>query len=196
MNEFEYVMVLVSIIVGLGIAHQLLGLAGLVDRVAGGGDPIAPSLAYFSWLTAVFTWTVLFWWWEFRFSVLVIEWTVGLYFFLVMYAVALFLLAAILVPRDWDGVSDLNEYFLQRKVWFFSLLLFTNALDVLDTYLKGGAENLLATPPITYAIWITVSVAGLVGLRLRSARTQGVMALAVLVLQFLSAFEALPRLRR
>ncbi len=34
MDQFEYVMVLVSIIIGLGIAHILLGLGGIIDRVA------------------------------------------------------------------------------------------------------------------------------------------------------------------
>ena len=30
MNHFEYVMVLISIIIGLGIAHILLGIGGIV----------------------------------------------------------------------------------------------------------------------------------------------------------------------
>ena len=33
MGQFEYVMVLVSIIVGLGIAHILLGIGGVIDRL-------------------------------------------------------------------------------------------------------------------------------------------------------------------
>ncbi len=32
MDQFEYVMVLVSIVVGLGIAHILLGISGIIDR--------------------------------------------------------------------------------------------------------------------------------------------------------------------
>lgn len=49
LDQFEYVMVLISIIIGLGIAHQLLGLAGIVDRLASGRHPIRLSVAYFSW---------------------------------------------------------------------------------------------------------------------------------------------------
>ena len=60
MDQFEYVMVLVSIIICLGIAHQLLGLAGIVDRIADGNRPIGLSVTYFSWLGVIFSWTVLF----------------------------------------------------------------------------------------------------------------------------------------
>jgi hypothetical protein len=34
MDQFEYVMVLVSIIIGLGIAHTLLGIGGIIDRLS------------------------------------------------------------------------------------------------------------------------------------------------------------------
>ena len=37
MDQFEYVMVLVSIIVGLGIAHILLGIGSIIDRLAAPG---------------------------------------------------------------------------------------------------------------------------------------------------------------
>lgn len=137
MDQFEYVMVLVSIIIGLGVAHVLLGLGRIVDRLAGHTRSLRLSAAYFSWLGVVFVWTLLFWWWEYRFADFVTDWTVGLYFFLVTYAMVLFLMAAVLVPRSWDQVDDLADYFLERRVWFYSLMLFANGLDVLDSFLKG-----------------------------------------------------------
>jgi hypothetical protein len=35
MDRFEYIMVLVSIVVGLGIAHLLFGVGGIIDRLTG-----------------------------------------------------------------------------------------------------------------------------------------------------------------
>jgi hypothetical protein len=195
LDQFEYVMVLVSIIIGLGIAHQLLGTAGIVDRVAGGGRPLGLSVAYFSRLGVVFSWTVLFWWWEFRFSTVVTNWTVGLYFLLVIYAVVLFLLAALLVPRTWDPVEHLAQYFLDRRVGFYSLLLAANGVDVVDGYLKGGTSNLIETPAITYLIWIAITVASLTGLRARSIRVHGALGLVVLSLEIISGSGASPSLR-
>ena len=194
MDHFEYVMVLVSIIIGLAIAHQLLGVAGIVDRLASRRQPLRLSVAHLSWLGAVFCWTVLFWWWEFRFSEVVVEWTVGLYFFLILYAVALFLLGAILVPRTWDPVDDLGQYFVERRLWFYPLLFGANALDVIDTWFKGGVPEVLDAAPMTWLIWGTIAVAGVVGVRSRSTRTHDVLGALVLALQILSGFSALPTL--
>ena len=119
MDQFEYVMVLVSIIVGLGIAHILLGIGGIIDRLSRKEDHLELSLAHASWLGFCFAWLVMFWWWEYRFSSRVADWTMGLYLFLIGYAVTLFLLQAVLVPRTWDGVTSLKEYFLERRAWYF-----------------------------------------------------------------------------
>ncbi len=68
MDQFEYVMVLVSIIVGLGIANILLGIGAIVDRVSRKEGRLEPSWAHAMWLLYCFTWLVMFWWWEYRFS--------------------------------------------------------------------------------------------------------------------------------
>ena len=104
MDQFEYVMVLVSIIVGLGIAHILLGIGGIIDRLSRKDDRLELSLAHAAWLGFCFAWLVMFWWWEYRFSTRVADWTMGLYLFLICSSVSLFLLQAVLVPRTW-GVS-------------------------------------------------------------------------------------------
>jgi hypothetical protein len=122
-DQFEYLMVLVSIIVGLGIAHVLLGVGQIIDRMASVRSPLRLCLACFTWLAYIFVWLVLFWWWEFRFGEFVVEWSIGLYLFLVLYAVLLFLLAAVLVPRSWDPVEDLGTFLVQRRWWFYSLFL-------------------------------------------------------------------------
>ena len=145
MDQFEYVMVLVSIIVGLGIAHILLGIGGIIDRLSRKKDRLELSLAHASWLGFCFAWLVMFWWWEYRFSSRVSDWTMGLYLFLITYAVTLFLLQAVLVPRTWDGVKSLKDFFLERRAWFYGLLMFATILDLLDSYLKGGFEYILDT---------------------------------------------------
>jgi hypothetical protein len=49
MDQFEYVMVLVSIIVGLGITHILLGVGGIIDRLSRKEERFELSLAHASW---------------------------------------------------------------------------------------------------------------------------------------------------
>jgi hypothetical protein len=142
----------------------------------------------------VFVWMVLFWWWEYRFSVLEPAWTVGLYFFLVLYSVALFLLAVILVPRTWDGVTSLDGHLIQRRVPFYSMLLFSTVLDVLDSHLKGGWSYILDAGPLTWGFWIVTVPVCIVGARSRTVRHHTMMAVGFFVLQVAVGFVTLPTL--
>jgi hypothetical protein len=180
MDQFEYVMVLVSIIVGLGITHILLGISGILDRVSRKHDPIELSLAHASWLGFCFAWLVMFWWWEFRFFSTVSDWTMGLYLFLIGYAVTLFLLQAVLVPRTWDGVVSLKTYFLERRAWFYGLLLCATMVDMFDSYLKGGFEYILELGLINSAfaaVTLPVVVIGVMTTNIRFHNVMGVIFL-------------------
>ena len=178
MDQFEYVMVLVSIIVGLGIAHILLGIGGIIDRLSRKEGRLELSLAHASWLGFCFMWLVMFWWWEYRFSSRVTDWTMGLYLFLIGYAVTLFLFQAVLVPRTWDGVTSLKEYFLERRVWFYSFLLVATIVDQFDGYFKGGLQYILDTGVINLAFaaaTIPVVIIGLITTKIRIHNIMGVV---------------------
>ena len=171
MDHFEYVMVLISIIVGLGIAHLLTGVGGIIDRRAGKRPELHLSVPHGAWIAFTFTWLVQFWWWEFRFSELDPEWTIDLYFFLVTYAVTLFLMAVILVPKSWDGIENLDDYFLERRGWFYSAMLGMTGLDVIDSYLKGGWEYVADDlGPWTWSFWALLVLVCLIGIRSKDLR--------------------------
>jgi len=163
-------MVLVSIIIGLGIAHILLGVGGIIDRISGRGERLELSAAHAFWLGFCFIWMVMFWWWEYRFSSRVSEWTMGLYLFLVTYAVTIFLISVVLVPRSWDGVTSLQDYFLRRRAWFYSLLILMIVLDQFDSYLKGGIEYILETGAFNIAFSISIIPIAFVGIKSENIR--------------------------
>jgi hypothetical protein len=188
MDQFEYVMVLVSIIVGLGIAHILFGISGIIDRLSRKGDGLELSLAHAAWLGFCFAWLVMFWWWEYRFSTRVSDWAFGLYLFLICYAVTLFLLQAVLVPRTWDGVTSLKDHFLERRVWFYSILMFARILDQLDSYLKGGFEYILETGSINLALTVATVPVVIIGIRTTNIRFHNFAATIMLGLQILLGF--------
>jgi hypothetical protein len=194
MDRFEYIMVLVSIVVGLGIAHILFGVGGIIDRLSGRGEGIKLSLAHASWLGGIFVWMILFWWWEFRFAELQPEWTVGLYFFLILYAVALFLVAVVLVPRNWVGVTDLDGYFLQHRSWFYSLLLFATTMDFVDAYLKGGWSYIGGYGIWAWGYWLVTIPVAVIGMRSKTIRYHAGMGVAFLVYYLMSAFVTVPTL--
>lgn len=137
MEQFEYVMVLVSIIVALAITHLLMAVADAIHRIRGLGKPIRLDMVYVLWIGYVLIWLVSFWWWEFKFKEVAVTWSLGLYFFVVTYAATLFLLATILVPHRMKGVTDSYDYFMRGRKWFFGTLILLLPIDVADTLLKG-----------------------------------------------------------
>lgn len=137
MTSFEYVMVLVSIVVALAIAHLLTALGECVRRIRGKGESIKLDAVFLLWVGYVLIWLVAFWWWEFKFQEVVTAWSFGLYLFVIGYAIGLFMLAEILAPYRMKDVTDTYVDFKDGRRWFFGTFLLVQVFDFFDTYLKG-----------------------------------------------------------
>lgn len=164
-DQFEYVMVLVSIIVALAITHLLTAIAETVHRLRGQGEPIKLDVVYVLWFGYVFIWLVSFLWWEFKFQEVAIEWSLGLYLFIVIYAAILFLLATILVPHRMKGVMYSYEYFMRGRTWFFGTLILLTAIDWIDSYLKGHEWGMSPALLIQYGFMLLAYFAGIISAR-------------------------------
>lgn len=132
MTFFEYVAVLVSIIVALGIAQLLSGVARMIEKPEGQ----RVYWVHLIWAAWLFLYLIFFWWFEFQLNT-VGEWTFYAYAVLVGYATVLFLMSAILFPsRGHEGI-DFEERFFARRGWFFGLFIACLVINVPDTLLKG-----------------------------------------------------------
>ncbi len=147
MGIFEYVSVLTSIVIGLGMAHLLSGVAGLVQHPG----RYKTYWVHLLWVAYMFFQAIFWWWWEFRLEVLE-TWTFQIYVFVIFYAFIVYLLCALLFPSDLEGYSGYSDYFLSRRTWFFGLLAAAFLVDLADTWLKGpdyfaslGLEYLIST---------------------------------------------------
>ncbi len=165
MDSFEYVMVLVSIVIALAIAHLLNALAACFHRFRGQVEPIKLDAVYLLWIGFVLVWLISFWWWEFKFQEIQIEWSYGLYLFIVSYSIILFMLATILVPHRMQGVTDSFAYFMEGRKWFFGTLLLVQAVDIADTFLKGYEWGVRLSVLSIYAVTITVAITGIISER-------------------------------
>lgn len=131
---FPHVRIVMGMIVGLGITRLLMTVAGLIQHP----QRARISSLHLLWIVSILVELVLFWWWEFALYKLEF-WTFGITLFLILYAVTLFLMAALLSPdsvAEYDGYED---FFLKRRRWFFGLFASTFAFDAIDTLIKGGA---------------------------------------------------------
>lgn len=132
MGMFEYIAVLTSIIIGLGMAQLLRGVAGLIQQT----DKTSVYWVHLCWVGYMFFTLVFWWWWEFRLGTIEI-WTFDIYFFVVFYAFVMFLICALLFPVHLEGHKDYKSYFYSMRVWLFGLLGLSYALDWIDSLLKS-----------------------------------------------------------
>jgi hypothetical protein len=142
---FEYVAVLTSIVVGLGMTHLLQGTARLIQHPERG----RPYWIHLGWVLYMFLMSIFWWWWEFRLGSLE-AWTFQVYAFVILFAVTVYLLCALLFPSDLEGYDGFKGYFYSRRAWFFGTFVLYQLVDFGDTMLKGddylaglGAEYLV-----------------------------------------------------
>jgi len=183
MGIFEYISVLTSIIIGLGMAHLLRGLAELVQHPG----RHRTYWIHLMWVAFMFFNMIFFWWWEFSLATLDI-WQFQNYLFIVAYAVILYLMCALLFPTDLEGYSGFEDYFLSRRAWFFGLFALITVIDLYDTWLKG-AEHFAALG-LEYKIFTTVNIAAaIIGAVSKRHRVQAAIVIVLSAYQVQWAFS-------
>ena len=151
MTIFEYLLVLISIIVGLGIAHILSGIGRIVSH-PGRRKVYWVHLLWVGW---AFLWLVFFWWFEFARSMTKV-WTPTTYLFLVLYAVLLYLFCVIVLPSEAPDGADYRRYYYSRRRWIFMLLLGVIWVDMIDSWT-------LVDPAQRSVLWAVIGVSVLSG---------------------------------
>ena len=175
MQMFEYVIILISIVIGLALTHLMQGIAGLIQ------NPRRERVwwVHLVWVAYMFLSIVFWWWWEFQLQHLK-TWSFAIYLFVVFYAFYLYLICAVLFPRDLEGYEGYREYFLARRGWFFGLLIGWSVIDTIDTWIKGPeyVASLGATALIYNAVLV---LCGVIGMVTRRGSAQAIIAVGQLV---------------
>ena len=131
MTHFEYISVMVSIIIGLGIV-----------RLLGSLDKVFSEHRYWPhavWVLTLFWLHVQNWWafWEIR----AVSFNVALYSIWVGYASLLYLTTVALTNRRSNDTPWKEHFFAQRR-WFFGVLILTIIMAIFVTRLFFGASLL------------------------------------------------------
>lgn len=134
MSPFDYLTILVSIVIGLAIANVLARLAVVItarERV----DFYWPPVAWAIWLFFV---AVQHWWaqWSVRHTR---EWNFGAFCLELLVPVLLFLLSALVLPeREENGRLDLGEWYFHNRAWFFAILFLVPAASLAEEIARTG----------------------------------------------------------
>lgn len=183
MEIFEYVAVLTSIIIGLGMAQLLIGVTRLIQHP----ELAKPYWVHLCWVSYMFLLTVFWWWWEFRLQ-MVETWTFGIYLFVVLYAFLMFLLCALLFPRDFSSYGGFEGYFYAKRSWFFGVFILAQLVDVVDALIKGTDYyySLGIQYPVAQSSIVALSVTAIYT---RNEKFHAIFVLSLLVYMFVSGFS-------
>jgi hypothetical protein len=132
MTAFDYLSVLISIVLGLAIANVLTRLAGVVTARAR-VDFYWPPLAWGIWLFFI---SVQHWWaqWGERYTR---TWTFGTFWLAMLVPVDLFLLSSLVLPSSEEKL-DLGEWYFRNRAWFFGVMFFLPALSIAEELARTG----------------------------------------------------------
>lgn len=139
MDEFGYLSVLLSIILGLAITQILKGFRGLLqsrDRVRS----YWPALAWAKLLLVIYVQT----WWAMFGLRSHHDWTFGAFAIVLLQTIVLYMLAGLVLPDFFgDQLVDLRANYYAHHTWFFGLAVLAGCVSIgKDVILDGDLPEL------------------------------------------------------
>ena len=139
MSTFEFVTILLSIVVGLGLTRLLSGLGRAIEL----RERLKLYWVQVIWSINVGFYMVVFWW-AVIFGYSGNEtWQLHNFAILLLYAILLYLQAALISPSKLEPDMDFEAHFYSTSKWFFSIGVLIHLTELIDT-LSHGIDNLLA----------------------------------------------------
>jgi len=156
---FEYIGVLISVVLGLGLTHIFSGFGRMIQE----RGSIKFYWVHLMWCFNILIYILAIWWGMFWWNQLQ-TWTVYHYLFITLYSSIMFLLASLLIPWNYDKNHDFEHYFYKNRVWFFAIQLVAWLTDIPETLLKGY-ENLREIPhdyPVFIGSLLLICITGII----------------------------------
>jgi hypothetical protein len=176
---FDYLGVLISVILGLALTHVLLGLSRTIQA----RDSVKLYWVHLVWCATILIYVLGIWWGMYWWRHLQL-WTVQNFLFLAFYSGVLFLLAAMLFPHESCAGVDFEAYFMKNRRWFFGLQLFAYLLDIPETLAKG--VDRLRDVPVEYCVFLPLMLAiNIAGIWTANRRVHAVLSVGALTAMIL-----------
>lgn len=174
MTIFEYIMVMVSIILALALAQLLRAVAELITSTR-------RYWVHITWVVILALLVVQFWWAYWDFNAIQI-WTFDAYLSVLLLPTIVFLMAYLLVPSQRAEDTDWKAYFDGISRWFFGILLILSVVGI------AISAVYLSTPLLHpyRAFQLAFFALAVSGLIFRSDTAQGIVAVGFLSLLLIS----------
>ncbi|MBC5815038.1 MAG: hypothetical protein GIW97_00710 [Candidatus Eremiobacteraeota bacterium] len=188
MKPFDYLTVLISIIMGLAIANLLSGAVRLMHA----RHRLRLYWPTIVWSILLFIVTAQHWWAEFSLHTK-LDWTFGGFLATLIIPVDLYLLCALALPNDDDATDiDLRAWYFKNRRTFFVLLIILAPLSYLEELLTTGSVHKAPLETVLLGTMAAVLILGLVSRRPRIHAGIALVFSALLVTYVAILFNRLP----
>jgi hypothetical protein len=151
MTPFEYVIVLISIILGLGITTILTGIAEFIKYPPKG----KLYFPYVIWIALVFVLHIHEWWESYSLKS-IDTWKLPVFLFIILYPIALYILAHLLFPADLKQGVNTKEFYLNNYPRLFISTIVMDILGIIHNVVITGFP--LEDQLVQFAILIVLSI--------------------------------------
>jgi hypothetical protein len=158
MGEFDFISVLISLIIGLGITNLLSGAGrAFYRRQKSPIDEVPMVLTVATLLILALNWWVTFSW---RTET---NWTFEKFLVLIGWMVSLFMLTIFLYPPDLSESEEHRDIWLQNRPGYYGAFVVMCLFDILQTAMRGGLFH-----PVWYLPYVGhYAILGAIGFALR-----------------------------
>ena len=155
-DAFNYVAVLVSIVIGLTVTRVMSGLGEMIQAA----NRSRVYWVHVLWHGTLGLQVLVSWWLLYRWHTAP-EWNFLLFVWITTPSIMLYLAAAILIPGELEttGSENWRDYYFRNCRGFFLILFAIAPQDIVDTLLKGW-KHFLDQGPL-YVPFLTFWAAGM-----------------------------------
>ena len=151
MTPFDYISVVLSVVIGLGLSHLLTGSVDLIQA----RDRVRFYWVHSLWVVLTFVGIVFLWWSIWRLRVLT-NWNFVSFLLLLLEPVLMFVAAAFLVPRPSERRIDLREHFYASRRGMFGANASLAALLIVQNGLLNGRLWITADAYLLFVLVLCV----------------------------------------
>jgi len=175
MSDFEFVSVVLAIVIGLGITRILSGQATVLEHRA----TLRTDWISLMWAVAVLLWQIVYWLGTVNSYRERTVFTVASFGLLLLAAVALYFASALVLPSRIGPGTDLRQHYEAVLVPFFLVIMALPFLELGDSALNGFSNPLSREPAYLFTQGAII-FGCLSALTIRDRRNHGLIAIVAL----------------
>lgn len=147
MDPFEYVVVLTSLIIGLGIAQILTGFADVLSNLKN----TKIYLPHILFTVVIFLLLIQEWWINYQYATEIDSWTLKTVLAILAYPILLFVMARMIFPTGIRGnETDFKEYYFDQWRYIFTIGFAKVGVSIIQNIVISNATLLSLWPQFLY----------------------------------------------